>query len=219
MFFTRDAIEVKDTFVNKETPDKIKRRDKNEYFANAGIIAFSAFRRGGALGEFMQYKSFKVFSKYLKRALSARFKTDLKLLDEIGDNLKYPWDIPQKVAGIDDIRDLEYKGIRALTKAIADTSSQTDAVFWQHPKVFNEVVGLFKQFFSSLADAGRSMYLKKDGLNVEDFMDKYTYTGNKLKGFGEFQEWMKIHLEYADAIINTGSEEVEKLINSERFKE
>jgi hypothetical protein len=219
VFFTRDAIEVKDTFVNKETPNKIKRRDKNEYFANAGIIAFSAFRRGGALGEFMQYKSFKIFSKYLKRALSARFKADLKLLDEIGDNLKYPWDIPQKVAGIDDIRDLEYKGIRALTKAIADTSSQTHAVFWQHPEVFNEVVGLFKHFFSLLAEADPNANAKKGGLNSEDFMSKYTYTGNRIKGFGEFQEWMKIHLEYADVIIDAGSEEAMRIINSERFKE
>ena len=198
VFFTRDAIEVKETLINKETPDKIRYRERSEYTVNAGIIAFSAFRRDGMFGEFARYKTWKLFSKYLKKALRAQLARDLKLLDEAGlKDVKYPWKNAQAVTDIDDIRDLEMKGIGRLTKLISDPSSQAHAVFWQHPVVLKEIVFLFRQDFAQLADAGRNVNVDNGpiGLNADDFMEEFTYTGKKL-GYGEFQEYMKIHLKY-----------------------
>ena len=224
VFFTRDAIEVKDTFVNTLTPNDIRRRAGKDYAVNAGIIAFSAFRRDGIFGEFARYKTWKLFSKWLKKSLRAQIMRDLKELDEIGiKDVKYPWKNAQAVTDIDDIRDLEMKGIGRLTKAIADTSSQAHAVFWQHPAVLKEIVFLFRQDFSHLADAGRNVNVEHGpiGLNAEDFMAEFTYTGKKL-GYGEFLEYMKLHLTYGDVIINNAPESnrrVQFLLNNDKYKE
>ena len=149
---------------------------------------------------------------------------DLKELDEIGiKDVKFPWKNAQAVTDIDDIRDLEMKGIGRLTKAIADTSSQAHAVFWQHPAVLKEIVFLFRQDFSHLADAGRNVNVEHGpiGLNAEDFMTEFTYTGKKL-GYGEFLEYMKLHLIYGDVIINNAPESnrrVQFLLNHDKYKE
>ena len=224
VFFTRDAIDVKDTFVNTLTPNDIRRRVGKDYASNAGIIVFSAFRRDGAFGEFARYKTWKLFSKWLKKTLRAQMMRDLKELDEIGiKDVKFPWKNAQAVTDIDDIRDLEMKGIGRLTKAIADTSSQAHAVFWQHPAVLKEIVFLFRQDFSHLADAGRNVNVEHGpiGLNAEDFMTEFTYTGKKL-GYGEFLEYMKLHLIYGDVIINNAPESnrrVQFLLNHDKYKE
>ena len=227
VFFTRDAIEVKDTFVNKLKPLDIQRRtdQKWRYQRDAGIIVYSAFRRDGMFGEFAGYKTWKLFSKWLKKALRAQLARDLKLLDEVGFfDVKYPWKNAQAVTDIDNIRDLEMEGIGRLTKLIADPSSQAHAVFWQHPVVLKEIVFLFKQDFKQLARRGSNFNVEHGpiGLNADDFMEEFTYTGKEIQGFGEFQEFMKLHLTYGDVIINNASESDERvqfILNSDKYKE
>ncbi|OUW11046.1 MAG: hypothetical protein CBD26_03920 [Candidatus Pelagibacter sp. TMED166] len=227
VFFTRDAIQIKDTFVNKLKPIDVQRRSdqKWRYQRNAGVIVFSAFRPDGVFGEFNRYKTWKLFSKWLKKALRAQLSRDLKLLDEEGiKNVKFPWTNAQSVTDIDDIRDGEMKGIVQLTKTIADSSSQAHAVFWQYPAVLQEIVFLFRQDFAHLADAGRNVNVEHGpiGLNAEDFMEEFTYTGKKIQGYGEFLEFMKIHLTYGDVIIDNAPEtnrRVQFLLNNDKYKE
>ena len=116
------------------------------------------------------------------------------------------------------------EGIGKLTKLIADPSSQAHAVFWQHPVVLKEIVFLFKQDFKQLARRGSNFNVEHGpiGLNADDFMEKFTYTGKEIQGFGEFQEFMKLHLTYGDVIINNAPESdkrVQFILNSDKYKE
>ena len=58
-------------------------------------------------------------------------------------------------------------------------------------------------------------------MNAEDFMEEFTYTGKKL-GYGEFLEYMNLHLTYGDVIINNApktNKRVEFILNYDKYKE